>query len=79
MKAIAILIAPNGEEWFDAYGPMTKDRSKATEFISEEVANRAAINRFGRGGVAFWNSEREAEDYAYKNYQGWTCRVEVVP
>ena len=76
MKAIGILIDPNGEEWFDAYGPMTKDRDKATCFKSEEVAHRAAAVRFGRAGIAFWNSEREAEQRAAQKYHGWTNRVE---
>lgn len=79
MKAIGILIDPSGEEWFDAYGPMTKDRSKATMFASAEVAGRAAEARFGRAGLAFWNSERKAEDLAYKRYRGWAHRSEEVP
>lgn len=79
MKAIGILIDPHGEEWFDAYGPMTKDRSKATVFASAAVASRAAEVRFGRAGLAFWNSEREAEAHARKQYSRWTHRAEEVP
>ena len=78
MKAIGILIDPQGGEWFDAYGPMTKDRSKATRFASEAVAHRAAAGRFGRAGIAFWGCEREAERRAENLYRGWTNRVEIV-
>lgn len=75
--AIAILISPTGEEFFDAYGPMTKDRGKATEFVSPEVARGAALNRFGRGGGAFWRSEREHDEKARQEYRDWTFRVET--
>ena len=78
MKAIAILIDPHGEEWFEAYGPMTKDRSKATLFISPEIAAKAADNRFGRGGNAFWECERKHEKLAQEEYRVWKHRVEEV-
>jgi hypothetical protein len=78
MKAIGILIAPDGEEWFDAYGPMTKDREQATRFISAEVAARAANRRFGRHNDAFWDSERTAQRKAAEEYRRWTYRVEEV-
>lgn len=77
MKHIAIFIAPNGEEFYSAYGPMTKDRAGATQYASEEVATRGALNTLGRGGRAFWGSERLAEDAAYKRYKGWTFRTEA--
>jgi hypothetical protein len=78
MKAIGILISPAGEEFFDAYGPMTKDRAKATRFASAAVARRAAAVRFGRAFTAFWGSEREHEERARKEFTGWTNRVEEV-
>lgn len=77
-KALAILIDPQGEEWFSAYGPMTKDRDKATEYISAEIATKAALNTFGRSAQAFWNSERIAEDNARARYRGWTFRVQEI-
>ena len=77
-QAIGILVSPEGAEWFDAYGPMTKDREKATLFASATVAHKAAMNRFGRGGIAFWNCEREHEQRAATKYAGWSNRVEAV-
>jgi hypothetical protein len=77
MHIIGILVSPTGEEWYDAYGPMTKDRSKATVFASADVAHKAAANRYGRGGIAFWECEREHEHRALKEYKGWTNRVET--
>lgn len=79
MRAIAILISPTGEEFFDAYGPMTKDREQATRFINADVAARAANRRYGRTREAFWNSERISEQNARDEYQRWTYRVEEVP
>ncbi len=79
MQAIGILISPDGEEWFDAYGPMTKDREAATVFISPAVAHVAAMDRFGRSGRAFWGCEREHERSACKKYTGWTNRVKEIP
>jgi hypothetical protein len=76
MKALAILISPKGEEFYSAYGPMTKERKGATEYISQEVAARAAKNTFGRMRTAFWNSERLAEADALRKYRDWTFRVE---
>jgi hypothetical protein len=75
MRAIGVLIAPNGEEWFDRYGPMTKDRNKALVFASPEVAHKAAMNRFGRGRIAFWDCELEHELRSKSKFQGWTNRV----
>jgi hypothetical protein len=77
MSAIAILISPTGEEFYDAYGPMTKNRDLATEFVSPEVARRAALNRFGRGTEGFWRSEREHFSKARQEYRDWTFRVET--
>jgi hypothetical protein len=76
MKAIGILISPTGEEFYDAYGSMTKDRDKATEFVSHEIAAEAARSRFGRTGMAFWESERQAERNIKKKYAEWTFRTE---
>lgn len=78
MKAIGILIDPQGDEWFDAYGPLTKDRSKATVFVSPEIANKAAQNRMGRLKIGFWNCEREHERLAEIKYRQWTNRVESI-
>jgi len=77
-KAIGILISPSGEEWFDAYGPMTKDKSQATLFVSPEIANRSAMNRFGRGRIGFWDCETSYEASARKQYKGWSNRTEIV-
>ncbi len=79
MKVIGILIDPKGEEWFDAYGPKTKERDKATILKSEEAANNSAVGRFGRAGIAFFESERQAENEAFKRYHGWTNRTERIP
>ncbi len=75
-RFVAVLIDPAGAESFDAYGPATVDREKATQFISAEVAGRAAMRRFGRTGEGFWSSERTAESNARRDYAGWTHRVE---
>ena len=76
MKSIAILISPTGEEFYEAYGPMTKDRSKASNFLNADVATRAVNNRFGRGEPGFWESERKAVAISLKTYQNWTFRIE---
>lgn len=76
MKHYCILISPSGEEFYSSYGPLTKDRSKATQYVSSDIANRAASQRFGTDGRAFWNSERQATENARKRYRGWTHRVE---
>jgi hypothetical protein len=78
MKAIGILIAPDGEEFYDAYGPMTKRRDKATRFINGTVAVKAMLNRFGRTGIAFWESERRSEAKAREEYRRWSYRVEEI-
>jgi uncharacterized protein YjaZ len=75
MKAIVVLISPMGEEWFDAYGPMTKSRIKATKFVSEEIAEKAVLNRYGRDNMAFWGSERQSESKARQTYKEWTYRI----
>ena len=77
MKHHAILISPTGEEFFSAYGPMTKDKAKASPYVSAEIAQKAALNTFGNGEV-FWNSEREAAAKARREYRGWTHRVAPV-
>lgn len=75
MKAIAILTSPTGDRFFEAYGPMSKNTSMATVFNSKEIAERAAGTRFGRTCDAVWNSERDQQAYALKNYNGWTVTV----
>lgn len=76
MKFICVLIDPKGEEWYDAYGPETKNRKEATRFATAEIAASAANTRFGRAGRAFWECELEAEQRAKKKYRGWTYRTE---
>jgi hypothetical protein len=77
-KALAILISPTGEEFFHAYGPMTKRRDKATRFINGSVAIKGALSYLGRGNNAFWESERRSENAARERYKGWSYRVEEV-
>ena len=77
MKAVVKYISPRGEIFWDAYGPMVKDQSKAEPFINEIVARNAALNRLGRGDEGFWNSERTHFQNAKKQYQGW--KFEVIP
>ncbi len=77
-KYLGILVSPSGEEFYDAYGPMTKIRDRATRFLEQAVATRAAMHRYGRDGSAFWNSEREHQAQAGKEYRNWTSRVEEV-
>lgn len=74
---ITIVTAPNGEEWYEAYGPLTKDRAKATEFFTNPQTLRAP-SRFGRNGGAFWESERRAEKAAIQEYAGWTFKHEPI-
>lgn len=77
-KHICILISPTGEEFYDAYGPMTKIRDKATRFATDRIAAGAANRRYGRHDDAFWNGERESRDRARKEYGDWTFRTEEV-
>lgn len=74
---ITIITSPTGEEWYEAYGPLTKDRSKATEFFTNDLTLRTP-QRFGRNGTAFWESEKKAEAMARKEYAGWTHRHEPI-
>jgi hypothetical protein len=74
-RHITVLISPNGEEFYEAYGPMTKDRAQATLFFTNDKTTREP-SRFGNSGDAFWNSEREAAAKARKEYRGWTFRHE---
>lgn len=76
-KHVTVLISPQGEEFYEAYGPMTKDRSQALQFFTNPQTLRAP-SRFGRNGEAFWDSERRAEKIAQKEYDGWTYRHEPV-
>lgn len=77
-KYIGILVSPNREEFFEAYGPQTKIRDKATRFHTEKDAERSMSQRFGRLSIGFWNSERESEYKAKEKYRNWTMRVEPV-
>jgi hypothetical protein len=77
-KALSILISPTGEEFFNCYGPMSKNRALATEFVSFNVASGAGDERFGRNRSGFWNCEIEAEARAREKYRGWTSRVVLV-
>jgi hypothetical protein len=78
MKALGILISPDGEEFYDAYGPMTKRRDKATRFLNGSIAVKAVLSRYGRGNHAFWESERRSEANAREEYRHWTYRIEEV-
>ena len=75
MTAKAKLISPTGEVFWDAYGPMVKEQAKATHFNSLEIATKAANNRFGRSGIAFWESEKRHERLAHAEYRDWTFVV----
>lgn len=77
-KHLGILVSPEGEEFYDAYGPMTKLRDRATRFADDHIALRAADQRYGRHQDAFWNSERASRDAALREYRGWTARTEPV-
>jgi hypothetical protein len=74
MKHIKILISPSGEEWYDAYGPVTKDRAEAIEYYTNP-ATLAEPSRFG-SGQAYWPCEIEAAAIARNEYRGWTFRNE---
>ena len=78
MKHIGILIDPKGNEWFDSYGPLTKDRNKATHFVSAEIADKAAQTRMGQLKVGFWDCELQQENKALIEFRGWTNRTEPV-
>jgi len=77
-RHITILISPTGEEWYSAYGHMTKDREKATLYFTNEKTLREP-QCFGNTEPGFWNSEREAAAKARKKYRGWTFRHEPQP
>lgn len=72
-KHITILISPDGEEFYDAYGPMTKDRSKALEYHSNDKT-LGCPSRFGRNRTAFWESEKRAEASSLKEYKNWSYK-----
>lgn len=76
MPAIAILVSPIGEIWFESYGPKSLERSKATPFTTARIAEKAALNRFGRGEPGFWASERSHVRNCCVEYQGWSYRIE---
>jgi len=73
---LAKLISPSGQEFWEAYGPMVRERDRATRFLSQKAAGNAALNRFGRSGIAFWESERRHEQLALKQYRDWSYKVE---
>lgn len=75
---LAILISPEGEEFYSAYGPMTKLRDRATRYAHGHVATTAIARCFGRHDDAFWNSERESRDLLRERYRGWTGRTEEI-
>lgn len=77
-RHLAILVSPSGDEFYEAYGPMTTLRDRATRYGSAAVAVGSANHRYGRHQDAFWNSERASRDAALKEYQGWTVRTEEV-
>ena len=74
---LTILNSPTGEEFYEAYGPMTKDRSKATRFFTNPLTLREPT-RFGNTEPGFWTSEREAAEKARREFRGWTFRIEPV-
>lgn len=76
-KHITILISPTGEEFYEAYGPMTKDRSKAIEFFTNSQTLRPP-SRFGRNGDAFWESEKRSEKQSLAEYKNWNYRHEKI-
>ncbi len=78
-RYLVIYIDPTGEEWFDAYGPKTKLRDKATRFATAHVARKAATNTIFGNPDAFWNSERQHAENTRREHRGWTFRVEEVP
>ncbi len=77
-KAIAILIDPQGNEWFSAYGPKTKLRDKASRYTNATVAARVACDTIYGPRDAFWNSERQHAETTRREHQGWSYRVEEV-
>lgn len=76
-RHITILISPTGEEFFDSYGPMTKDRNKATLFFTNPQTTREP-SRFGNTYPGFWDSERKAAENARREFRGWTYRHEPI-
>jgi len=79
LKAIVIWTDPKGNVLYDAYGPMTADRDKATRFINAGVARGAAAGRSGHSGREYWDSEIEHAANARKQYRDWTFEVEEIP
>ena len=77
-KHLCILVSPDGDEFYDAYGPMTTLRDQATRFETVELAMGAANQRYGRHSQAFWNSERSSQQLALERHRGWTNRTEEV-
>jgi hypothetical protein len=77
-RHITILISPTGEEFYEAHGPMTKDREKAMLYFTNPRTLREP-ERFGNSGEAFWNGERAAAAAARRDYKGWTFRHESQP
>lgn len=78
-KAIAILIDPQGTEWFMAYGPKTNLRDKATRYTNAHVAVKAACAVIFGHPDTFWNSEREHAENTRLQHKGWSYRIEEVP
>ena len=76
MKALAILIDPQGGEHFVAYGPHTQNREEATRFISGEIAIKAARRSIFGDPHAFWGSERESARRTREAHKGWSYRIE---
>lgn len=76
-KHITILVSPSGEEFYDAYGPMTKDRTQATEYHTNPLTLREP-QRFGNTCGAFWGSEIQAAAAARREFRGWTFRHEPI-
>lgn len=72
-KHITILVSPEGEEFYAAYGPMTKDRDKATEFFTNDQTLRPP-HHLGLRGDAFWESEKRSEEMTRKKYKNWTYK-----
>lgn len=79
MRALAILINPEGEEFFLSYGPATKIRDKATRYLNPSVAISAARSAIFGDPNAFWESERQHAANVCRERKGWTFRVEEVP
>jgi hypothetical protein len=77
-KHLGILVAPNGDEFYETYGPMTTLRDRATRFETQRNAIGAANQRYGRHGDAFWNSERASQQKAAAEYRDWKVRTEEV-